>query len=216
MTKNDQKMLTKLFQSAAPTVFVKGDVIPINGNIHLIASGFVGLVELLAEGHKKLVFIYRTGEMFPSLYQDLTDSDGRKMYYTALDTVTIWSLSADSFKQMIMGNVDYCCAVMRQYAELLQLSFERIGNLGNADTMTRLATRLVFSARRFGVTDGNKTVLQIPLTHTDIALAIGTSRETVNRLMRKLERRGIIEMRDRLIVICSMDRLMRVRDGQGV
>jgi len=56
---------------------------------------------------------------------------------------------------------------------------------------------------------GGAIYIRLPLTHQDIASAIGTSRETVSRLLNRLKREGIVEAGRAGIVIRDPEALRR-------
>jgi len=56
---------------------------------------------------------------------------------------------------------------------------------------------------------GSSKPVVVPLTQEDIAGLAGTSRATVNRVLREEERRGNIELRRSKTVVLDLDELAR-------
>lgn len=95
--------------------------------------------------------------------------------------------------------------LLKNISATFNLMVERVINLQSPDTRARLVKRLHFLARRFGVKDKSRVIIDIPLNYTDIALSIGTTRETVNRLLKRLEKEGILEIKAGTIIISKFE-----------
>ena len=130
----------------------------------------------------------------------------------AIDPTSVKKLPKDEFERAVLTDIDITQAILQQYSQLLQFAFERIANLGSPSTTARIIDRLFFSIKRFGVSDGKRIIIDLPLTYSDIALAVGTTRETVNRLMRKLEKDKIIEIHNHVITVNSPEKLSQLSE----
>jgi CRP-like cAMP-binding protein len=77
------------------------------------------------------------------------------------------------------------------------------------DAETRVRRRLVELGETYGQNDGATVV---PLTQEDLAAMAGTSRATVNRVLRDEERRGTLELgRGRATLVDAADLARRCR-----
>ncbi len=68
----------------------------------------------------------------------------------------------------------------------------------------RLLRFLEWLSRHFGKTIPQGTLLNLRLTHQDIAETLGTSRVTVTRLINQLEREGRIQRSHRHLIVTTM------------
>ena len=82
-----------------------------------------------------------------------------------------------------------------------------IESLLHREVSTRLATLLLNLGERFGERDGTGTLIDVRLTHQDLANMIASTREAVSKVMSELQRDGIIESRNRRIVIINGEAL---------
>ena len=55
-------------------------------------------------------------------------------------------------------------------------------------------------------------MLEVPLTHQDIADSLGMARETVSREMERFKKEGLLEVKDQHIIITDAERLCAERD----
>jgi CRP/FNR family transcriptional regulator, global nitrogen regulator len=96
-------------------------------------------------------------------------------------------------------------------AERLKQSDEVIESLLHREVSVRLATLLLNLGDRFGEPEGLDTVLRIRLTHQDLANMIVSTREAVSKVMSEFQRAGLVEVRNRRIVLSP--RLAEIRLG---
>jgi len=82
--------------------------------------------------------------------------------------------------------------LVRLLAEQVRRGNERIVEAHYVDADTRVRRRVLELGRLYGDDSGPVT---IPLTQEDLAEMAGTSRATVNRVLREEEKRGMLELR---------------------
>jgi CRP-like cAMP-binding protein len=73
----------------------------------------------------------------------------------------------------------------------------------------RLVDFLLASVDRWGEAHTSGELISAPFTHADIALLVGSTRETVTLVLGKLKRAGLIELEKRRIVVRDRDALGR-------
>jgi CRP-like cAMP-binding protein len=78
---------------------------------------------------------------------------------------------------------------------------ERLESLLLHGVEARLIDFLFCAARRWGSAHAGGELVNAPFTHADIALLIGSTRETVTLLLGKLKREGLVQFDKRRIVI---------------
>ncbi|WP_437876693.1 Crp/Fnr family transcriptional regulator [Sorangium sp. So ce513] len=83
----------------------------------------------------------------------------------------------------------------------------RLGSLLLCTVEARLVDFLRAAARRWGQPHAAGEVVSAPFTHADIALLIGSTRETVTLLLGRLKRAGVISFDRRRIVIRDAEHL---------
>jgi len=85
-------------------------------------------------------------------------------------------------------------------SDRLEQSDEVIDCLLGRGVSTRLGTLLMNLGDRFGEANGSGTIIDVRLTHQDLAHMISSTREAVSKEMSELQRNGIIEIRNRRII----------------
>jgi CRP-like cAMP-binding protein len=80
-----------------------------------------------------------------------------------------------------------------------------------SNAYTKIATTLISCANKFGeIQKNNSTIIDIPLTHKDIATLVGITRETTSLEMKKLEKQGFISRDGRRLIINNVKKLEEV------
>lgn len=71
----------------------------------------------------------------------------------------------------------------------------------------RVASKLVSLMHMFKGKDDDKTFINLPITHQDLADFVGTSRETVTKILAKFKDNGFIDIQTKKITILDEERL---------
>ena len=196
-----------MFNGAKETSCGRGETLPVDGMVHLISDGYVGLY-----GHsgtvRRLLFVYKAGDVIPMM-DGIEDPLERTYTYIAMKRTRIKTVSTQTLERY-MADPKSVKKMLEYTRNISRLQFERINNMQQTQVFARLIERLLFFARRLGVEDGDKVKIDVPLSHVDIATSISTSRETVNRYMRQLENRGVITVRRQRITINDPQKLQQL------
>ena len=84
----------------------------------------------------------------------------------------------------------------------------RIEHLLSKDAYHKVASAVFLAGKRFGRKEGKgKVVVELPLTHQDIADLSYLTRETTSLEMKKLEKQGLVGKKNRLLIIKDMKKL---------
>jgi CRP/FNR family cyclic AMP-dependent transcriptional regulator len=91
--------------------------------------------------------------------------------------------------------------LLEDYAETLT----RVEHLVFSDAYRRVISVLLYIAKHFGKSDNKQTMISHRFTHQDIATLVGVARETASSEMVKLERRGLIEYKEHLMIFKNLE-----------
>ena len=109
-------------------------------------------------------------------------------------------------RKSVLANVikrqpEFIIKLVYSISERLRQSDEVIESLLDREVSARLTTLLLNLGDRFGEVDGSVMVLNVRLTHQDLANMIFSTREAVSKVMSEFQRDGLIEVRNRKIAI---------------
>lgn len=191
-------MRTRSFRRGE-TLFRKDDP---GTHLYVVLDGAVKIALPGEFGQEALVAIMRTGEFFGELA--LFDGSPRSASATALEDTTAALLARDDFLAFLETHPAAVRVVLDALARTVRRLSDRVEDLIFLDVPSRVAKYLLDLAQRDGVAK-----LELTLTQDELAAFIGASRVSVNRVLGDLERRRIVEVRRRHIVILDRERLAK-------
>lgn len=147
------------------------------------------------------------GEIFGELAA--IDRKPRSANVAALTDVTIASVSADEFWQLIDEYPAITAATLRRLTGLVRSLSDRVVEFSTLAVRNRIHAELLRLARDHKASENSAKIVPAP-THAEIANRISTHREAVSRELSSLARSGIIERQDGGLFIPDIDRLARL------
>jgi len=200
----------QLLTIARRRTFVRGEVVfhreDLADSLHLVVRGRFGARVLTPLGDSVLVDVFGPGQTFGELALLLSDSR-RSATVEALEAGETRSVFRDEFALLQRRHPGVKDVLLRLLAEQLRRSTERVVEAHYVDAETRVRRRLCELAAMYE--DG-----VVPLTQEDIAAMAGTSRATVNRVLREEQKLGAVALaRGRTSVLDVAE--LRARCGYG-
>ena len=190
----DDRELSAIAAVAKTRRYAKDDVVfhaDESGDIFcLIREGQVKVTMISPEGKEIILSLLGPGDFFGEMA--LLDDEPRSATVVAtesLDLVTIWR---SDFLQILAENFDITKKVLAEISRRLRTASNRIESLATMDVYGRLARFFLDLAKDQGKVLDNGYVAVTRPTHQAIANMIGTSRETVSRLIHDLMRQNLL------------------------
>jgi CRP/FNR family cyclic AMP-dependent transcriptional regulator len=190
----DDRELASIAAVAKPRRYAKDDVVfhaDESGDVFcLIKEGQVKITMISPEGKEIILSMIGPGEFFGEM--SLLDDEPRSATVIAmepLELVTIWR--AD-FLQILAENFSITKKLLATLSRRLRTASNRIESLATMDVYGRLARFFLDLAREHGKPLDNGYVAVTRPTHQSIANMIGTSRETVSRLIHDLMKQNLL------------------------
>ena len=135
------------------------------------------------------------------------------MFAEAVTETRVASIQKASLERVIKSDSAFALRLFSSLSERLRQSDEVIESLLHREVSTRLATLLVNLSERFGEDISADVLIDVRLTHQDLANMIASTREAVSKVMSELQRDGVIEIRSRRIAILDRGALSRRASG---
>lgn len=195
----------ELLAVARRRTFEKGEVVfhrddPAE-SLHLIVRGhFAARVETPL-GDSVLLDVLGPGQAFGELAL-LLAGERRSATVAALETGETRSVFQDDFARLQRSHPGVKDVLLRLLAEQLRRASDRILEAHYVDAETRVRRRLCELAETYG--SGI-----VPLTQEDLASMAGTSRATVNRVLREEKKRGAVALQRGRVEVLDADDLGR-------
>lgn len=195
--------MDKIFQGGAVTTYKTGALVPADNFVYLVKSGLVAIYSLRG-GRRTFLFMYRPGEIFP-LSKRAQKNHFDSYQFVAMSRTTLKRLPRSQFEKEL-DKFGAARSVIDSLLRLVEVEIERLEGLSQRGARRKVIERLNFLAERAGKRREDKILIE-SMTHADIASSIGTTRETVTRTIKSLEREGLLLVRRRGILILSPQRL---------
>lgn len=190
----DPRELSAVAEVARPRTYRKEDVVfheDESGDVFcLIREGRVKVTMTSPEGKEIILSVLGPGEFFGEM--SLLDNQPRSATVIALDELEVWTIWRSDFLQMLSENFSITRKILAELSRRLRTASARIESLQTMDVNGRLARYLLELARKSGKVLANGYIAVTRPTHQSIANTIGTSRETVSRLIHELMNQGLL------------------------
>lgn len=124
-----------------------------------------------------------------------------------MNTVSIRIAKKQEFLEFIKSNTEALFEITQLIVDLLNIYMARIDNLEFGKSYPRLIFRLILLAKRFGTTIGNTIIIELPITHKDLANTLAITRETTSREIELLFKKKLLKKKKRLFVIPNIKKL---------
>lgn len=182
---------------AGTVLFTAGE--PCRG-LYVVQSGRVRIYRLSPEGREQVLHLEGPGRAVAEL--PLFDGGAYPASAVTQEDSRLLFLPRPEFEALYRGNPDAAHAVIRALGKRLRHLVQLTQTLAFRDVAARLALLLAGYAEREGETTPEGVVVVLDRTQEEIALEIGTARESVSRAFKQLARRGLIEhlARDRILI----------------
>lgn len=164
------------------TIFHAGDIADA---FYIIASGKVKISVTSTDGKDFILTVLGAGQVFGEMA--LLEPCPRSATVTTATPVEILVLLRDDFNRLVSTTPSLSHGLLVILARRLRKANSKMESLAYMDVAGRLARYLLDLAGDHGQKLGNGWIVVRRPTHADIAQSIGTSRETVSRLINEFE-----------------------------
>src|SRR5215203_7135810 len=187
---------------ARDTIFAPGDP---DDQLYFLAEGTVRLYKIYGDYKEATTALLKDGGVFGKL--NLVEGRWQDVFAEAVTDARVASIQKTAIERVIKSDPGFALKLFSSFSERLRQSDEVIESLLHREVSTRLATLLTNLGERFGESNGVSTLIDVRLTHQDLANMIASTREAVSKVMSELQRDEVIESRNRRIVIVNGEAL---------
>ena len=167
--------------------------------LFMISQGRIKVTILGDDGREIILSVLGSGDFFGEMA--LLDNEPRSATAIAAEDSELLSLSRADFEGVLATNPAMMMSLIKVLTGRLRHANHQISTLALLDVYGRVARVIVELGREDGkrLKDG-RISFQRP-THQEIANRIGTTRETVTRMLKDLQRQSLIKVTGREIVL---------------
>lgn len=180
----------------------------------ILERGLVRIFRISPEGAEVAFGYVHPGEVFGELA--VFSDRPRESFAQAVRRSVVWTVPREQFASLVKSRPEILYRVAQQIEGRFKQIESRVEDLALRDAPTRLARVLLQLGEEFGEPHGSGVAIELPLTQSELATLVGTSRQTVNAVLRGLAERGVLAREGRRLRILAPDRLRREVEGGGV
>lgn len=168
-------------------------------SLYVITEGTVKVSVISPDGKEIILTTLQNGEFFGEM--SLLDGEPRSANVIAIAKTKTLILDRDSFLTRIIPNKDIAAAILTVMSQRLREANEKIASLISMDVFDRLASHFQKQAVSKGreLLDGSTVFERLP--QGDIASIIGSSRETVTRMIKEMVDLGFLISSGKSIIL---------------
>lgn len=193
----------------------KGDHIYIEGDIghamYRLVFGSVRLSVEAADGHELLYLLFEPGDCFG--ISSCIDDEPRPHTARANSDLELQILGKAAVDRLRTLHRPFDDAIMRLLARHMRMLSQFLAETSLKSLRERVASRLLSTVRSFGVKSPEGMALSIDLPQSELAFMVGSSRQSINKMLQRFRDEGMIEIIHGKVIITNMDRL---RDATGI
>jgi CRP/FNR family cyclic AMP-dependent transcriptional regulator len=198
-----QEDVRRLLAIARRRTFARGEVVFHRGDpanaLHLIVQGRFAVAITTPLGETAMLGVRGPGEAFGDLALVSGGSTERSATVSALEPAETRSVLRDDFARLRREHPGIDVVLVAILAESVRRLSEQVAEAYYLPAERRVLRRLADLAELYGGA--------VPLTQEALAELAGTSRATVNRVLREQQERGTVELSRSKTVVLDLERL---------
>ncbi len=165
--------------------------------IFLIKKGRVKVSYFSEDGGEFIVTILKPGDIF---------SRHSEAVLTPLEKTDIWLVLTSDFKKILAAHPVVAMNLIRELGRIMRLMNNVVQDLAFREVSGRIAHLLL---RETENSNADNPMIDLGLTHEEIANMVGSSRQTVTGILNRMAQRNIIQLRRGAITIIDREALKK-------
>ncbi|QST01752.1 Crp/Fnr family transcriptional regulator [Pontibacillus sp. ALD_SL1] len=194
---------TRRFYQKQEVIFMEGQK---REAVYFISKGIVKTSKTDQNGKEHIINFLQPGEMFPHV--GFFEQNPYPATAQVLEEAELYVIRIKDFDQLMFDHPNIAVQVMKVMGQKLSLLTERIQELSSRDVRHRLISTLIRLAEESGITiDNQPAYITVPLTNTDLANMVGSTRESINRVLNELKKKNLLRSSRSSIEIINLSDL---------
>lgn len=178
-----------------------------NNFMYIILFGKVKVFQSTQDGKETILAMHQSGDFFGEM--SLIDGKTSPAAVMATQDSTVAIISKKNFYSLIFTQNKALENLLKIFCSRLRESWEKIQMLNYKNASERIKRLFTMLSNEYGKKSDEGILLNIKLTHQDIANMSGLTRETVTRIMSKWHKDGEIKVLENKFILLSPDFLQK-------
>jgi len=194
-----EKQLLEIKQIAVKKDFSKGEIIFMEGEdgkgLYVVAEGMVKVFKVSSEGKEQTLHILGPGEPFGEV--PVFAGKSFPANAEAISKSCLLFFPRITFIDLITADPSLALNMLAVLSMRLRQFTVQVENLSLKEVPGRLASYLIYLYQE----QGEKEVIRLGISKGQLASLLGTIPETLSRIFSKMTDQGLIEVKDRNIIL---------------
>jgi CRP/FNR family cyclic AMP-dependent transcriptional regulator len=197
------------------SAYPQGAVLFVEGQaprgVYVICGGRVKLSTTSRDGKTLILRIAQAGDVL-GLHATVSGKP-YELTAEALQPCQLDFIRRDDFLRFLQNHADACLNAAQHLSKNCQSAYEMVRSLGLSHSVAEKLARLLLEWSTDGDASKEGIRIKVSLTHEEIAQLIGTSRETVTRVLGEFRQKKLAQLRGSTLVILDKPGLERMIDA---
>ncbi|MBS4209414.1 Crp/Fnr family transcriptional regulator [Bacillus sp. FJAT-50079] len=180
--------------------------------VFFIMEGLVKTYKTDENGHEQIISFLKAGDMFPH-----TGLFNKKPYPATAEAIIdckLFAIPVRLFEHLMTETPSIAIKMMHVMGDIIRELQEKLQVLTGQDVKYRALSFLLKLADQHGQMKDQQITINLPMTHQEFANSVGTTRETINRLLNQLTKENILVVDRRRIVIKDINRIKELLENK--
>lgn len=188
------------------TIYGEGDA---GAEMYRIRQGTVRLLVTGLDGRHATFLMFGPGDAFG--ISSLIDDVPRPQTAEAVTAVELDVLDRAAFERLRRGGRDFDTACLKLLSTQMRAVSGFYAGAQLADLRERVERRISDAVRAFGAADAEGVRLSLRLSQSDLASLVGSSRQSVGKVLQTLQAEGLIRIEYGNVLVPDPSRLLASR-----
>jgi len=185
-------------------LFLEGDL---GEEFYLIKSGVVKIYRL-DDAKEIILALFREGDFFGEMsliHEGLT----RSATAETMEMCVLYSLKRSVFAQFMEKSPKLCLKLLESTMQRLRKANEQIYDLTFLGVRSRILKSIIRLSEQYGIPSKDGLLIDVKLTHQQLANIVGTVRESVTKVLQELQDEGSIVIDKKKIILINADAIKK-------
>jgi CRP/FNR family transcriptional regulator len=174
--------------------------------MYIVLAGKVKVTKATATGKETILAIHQEGDFFGEMA--LLDGKTSPATVSSMEDCRIATIFHADFQRLLMANEKVVRQIILVLCGRLRQVWSQVQELSHSSADDRIRAGILQLSRKHGVQDARGIIINLKITHQELAELVGTSRETVTRALAQLQRKGIVLIEHRRIILLKPQELL--------
>jgi CRP/FNR family cyclic AMP-dependent transcriptional regulator len=206
LSDKDLQLLSRITHERAcdkgQTIFSQADA---GDTLFVVAKGLVKIFSLSRTGKMKTFAYLESRDFFGEMA--LLEKGGRSAAAMAVRPAVLLTIRRQEFEKLLKEKPQLSLSLLRVLTHRLRRADKEIEALSFNSVVGRLAGILLDLAKRHGKKTDGGTLIDMELSHQEVADMAGTAREMVTRVLNRFIRTGCLKLDGKSFILTDAEKL---------